>query len=54
MAQRKRTRRKAKVPFPRRQWQPGQAPRTEKPKAGKGSYDRRAKRQDVRSEADQK
>lgn len=27
-------------PFPRKQWTPGQTPRTEKPKKGRGSYDR--------------
>ena len=27
--------------FPRKQWVAGQAPRVEKPKKGRGSYDRR-------------
>jgi hypothetical protein len=52
-AKRKRSRPK-KPRFPRRQWLPGQAPRVEKPKKGKGSYDRnredRALRKDVEKE----
>ena len=45
-------RKKAKKPhFPRRLWTPGQKPRVEKPKKGRGSYDRtredRAIRRDV-------
>jgi hypothetical protein len=40
MANRRKTRKRVKVPFPRKQWQSGQAPRVEKPKKGRGSYDR--------------
>jgi hypothetical protein len=50
MAKRKSKRKKAKVPFPRRQWEPGQAPRVEKPKAGRGAYDRKALRRDADTE----
>jgi stalled ribosome alternative rescue factor ArfA len=41
-------RKKSRGPrFPRRKWDPGQKPRIEKPKKGKGSYDRtRENRQD--------
>lgn len=37
----RRRKKKAELPkFPRRQWEPGQAPRIEKPKKGRGTYDR--------------
>ena len=40
-------RRNKKVPVPRfppQKWQPGQAPRIEKPKKGRGSYERGGQR----------
>jgi len=48
-------RKKPKTPhFPRRLWTAGQAPRVEKPKKGKGSYDRdredRALRKEVQDD----
>ena len=48
-AKRKRSRLK-KPRFPRRQWLPGQAPRIETPKKGKGSYDRRGEKHRTRTE----
>jgi hypothetical protein len=39
MTTRRGKRKSPKVPFPRKQWQPGQSPRVEKPKKG-GGYDR--------------
>ena len=32
-------------PFPRKKWTAGQTPRTEKPKKGRGAYDRRKEKQ---------
>ena len=49
MPNRRDKRKSSKVPFPRRQWEPGQAPRVEKPKKG-GGYDRRAEREDRAAE----
>ena len=47
-------RRKAKGPkFPRRRWAAGQTPRAEKAKKGKGSYDRRGERHEIRKEVDE-
>ena len=47
-------RRKAKGPkFPRRRWAAGQTPRAEKAKKGKGSYDRRGERREVRKETEE-
>ncbi|MBM4018165.1 MAG: ribosome alternative rescue factor ArfA [Planctomycetes bacterium] len=37
--------------FPRRRWLPGQAPRIEKPRKGKGSYDRSRQGRDARRQA---
>jgi hypothetical protein len=42
-------RKSPKVPFPRKQWQPGQSPRVEKPTKG-GGYDRPAERKTLRGE----
>jgi|WetSurMetagenome_2_1015567.scaffolds.fasta_scaffold45707_2 hypothetical protein len=50
MSNRRQKRKSPKVPFPRKQWQPGQAPHVEKPKKG-GGYDRRVEREDQRREA---
>jgi hypothetical protein len=50
-AKRKRARLK-KPRFPRRQWLPGQAPRIETPKKGKGSYDRRREERATQAEAE--
>jgi hypothetical protein len=52
MANRRRKRKSPKVPFPRRQWEPGQAPRVEKPKKGRGAYDRTRASHNVRGEAE--
>ena len=50
---RTRNSRKAKKPrFPRKLWLPGQAPRTEKPKKGRGSYDRQRAKRGVSGEID--
>jgi len=47
-------RRKAKGPkFPRRRWEAGQTPRTEKAKKGKGSYDRRGERREIPPEVEE-
>jgi hypothetical protein len=47
-------RRKAKGPkFPRRRWAAGQTPRAEKAKKGKGSYDRRGERHEIREKAEE-
>ena len=37
--------------FPRKQWVAGQAPRVEKPKKGRGSYDRRQEKREVSGDA---
>jgi len=36
--------------FPRKRWQPGQAPHVEEPAKGKGSYDRRRAGDDIDGE----
>jgi hypothetical protein len=51
MANRRSKRKSPKVPFPRKQWKPGQAPHIEKPKKG-GGYDRRAADQALRRESE--
>ena len=38
--------------FPRKQWVAGQAPRVEKPKKGRGSYDRRGEKREVSGEVE--
>jgi hypothetical protein len=44
-------RRRKKGPrFPREKWLPGQAPRIEKPKKGRGSYHRRTEADRVRKD----
>lgn len=50
---RTRNSKKVKKPrFPRKLWLPGQAPRTEKPKKGRGSYDRRQEKREVSGEVE--
>ncbi len=47
MARRGKRKKSRGPPFPRRTWEPGQKPRVEKPRKGRGSYDRtRQKRAD--------
>ncbi|MCX5655731.1 MAG: hypothetical protein NTY65_13920 [Planctomycetota bacterium] len=47
-------RKKPKKPhFPRRLWTAGQKPRVEKPKKGRGSYDRTGEDRAIRREAEE-
>ena len=52
MANRRKRGKAKRVPFPRRQWEPGQAPRTEKPRKGKGSYDRDREDREIRKDVE--
>ena len=47
MAPARKNRKLKKPRFPRKRWVAGQAPRVEKPKKGRGSYDRRQERCEV-------
>jgi hypothetical protein len=51
-----RRRKRDKLPaprFPREKWLPGQAPRIEKPKKGRGSYHRQTEADRVRKDVDE-
>jgi len=50
MAAKARRRRRDKPQFPRKQWQPGQQERIEKPRKGRGSYDRTRQKRDDKEE----
>jgi hypothetical protein len=39
--------------FPRQTWKPGQAPRAEKPKKGRGSYERSRQEREIRKDVQQ-
>ena len=47
MTPKRKSKKATKPRFPRRQWVAGQAPRVEKPKKGRGSYDRRGEKREV-------